>query len=246
MKGDHQVIVAIVIFFIGTFFGFLISDKPFLLSFKDYLPAIATLIAAFLGARYAYILNLAKEQRDEKKKNIVAGNLAVFNLIRMLNVLLDYQNQIIAPVRDKPLAFIEMQPTLHLLEDDINLDLNQLSFLLNSGDPNLLGELAAEKSKFKRTLDTINERSQHHIDRLQPIAEKYGMREKESYTLSQFEETLGPQLFVTMRQSTKEIIESVDSTILSIQIACGKLTSVLKKIFPNETIISYSLPHNNP
>lgn len=231
MKGDHQVVAAIVIFFIGTFFGFLISDKPFLLSFKDYLPAIATLIAAFLGARYAFKLNLAKEQRDEKKKNIVAGNLAVFNLIRMLNVLLNYQNQIIAPVRDKPFAFIEMRPTLHLLEEDINLDLSRLSFLLNNENPNLLGELAAEKSKFKRTLDAINERSQHHIYRLQPILEHNGIRESESYSLSQLEETLGPQLFVTMQQSTKEIIESVDSTISSMQIACGTLTSVLKRYF---------------
>lgn len=109
--------------FLGTMFGFLISDKLVTFSFNDYIPAIATLFAAFFGASYAFELNSDKEERDIRKKNLVAGNLAVFNLGRMLNVLLNYQKQFIDPIRGKLLAFIEMQPTLHLLEDDINLDL---------------------------------------------------------------------------------------------------------------------------
>lgn len=244
MKGDHQVIATIVIFLTGTAFGFLISDKPLKFSFNDYIPAIATLFAAFLGARYAFKLNIYKEQIDIQKRNIVAGNLAVFNLGRMLNTLLNYQNQIVDPVRNKALNFIEMQPTLHLLEDDISLDLDSLSFLLDSDNSNLLGELAVEKSKFKKALDAINERSQLHIYRLQPILEQAGVIEGKNYPLSLFKQTLGPQLYATMQQATNQIIEHIDSTILSMQETGEKLTTALKKTFPNERVFLVKIPNN--
>lgn len=241
MKGDHQVIAAVVIFFIGTIFGYLISDKPVAFSINDHIPALTTLFAAFLGAKYAFKLNSNKEKRDIQNRNIVAGNLAVFNMVRMLNILLNYQNQIIEPVRGKKLAFIEMPPTLHLIEDDVNMDFNSLSFLLDYDNPNILGELSIEKSKFKKAIDAINQRSQLHISRLQPILEQANLIEGGNYSPSYLKEILGPQLYATMSQSTNQIIEHVDSTIPSMQEICKKLSDALKKIFPNEKIISLSI-----
>lgn len=248
MSGTSQVIAAVtavLIFFVGIFVGSLIEANLVTFSFKDYTPAIATLFAAFFGASYAFKLNLEKEERAARKKNIVAGNLVVFNLTRMLNILLDYQKQIVEPIREKELAFIEMKPTLHLVEDDINLDLDSVAFLFDSEDANLLGVLSVEKSKFKRTIDSINLRSQFHIYKLQPILERDDVKEGENHPLSQFEQTLGPQLYATMQSSTKQIIENVDSTISSMQKTSKDLTAMLKKIYPNERIISTKITDNS-
>ena len=244
MKGDHQVVAAIVIFIVGAFIGGLTEGKLVSTAFEDYVPALATLLAAFIGASYAFKLQSDKEKRDISRANIVAGNLAVFNLIQKVNTLLDYQKQVIEPTRGKISAFIEMQPTLQLLKDDIQLDLDSLAFLLSSDDPNLLGELSVEKSRFRRAIDAINERSQLHLGQVQPILEQAGVVEGADYTTQQIEKALGTRLYVTMHQATDQVIDHVDSTIVSLQEAGAKLADMLKMLYPGEKIISLAVPEN--
>ena len=244
MKGDHQVVAAIVIFILGAFVGVLAEGKLISTVFEDYVPALVTLLAAFLGASYAFRLQSDKEKRDIAKKNIVAGNLAVFNLIRKLNTLLDYQKQIVDPFRGNIKAFIEMPPTLQILKEDIQLDLDSLSFLLGSDDPNLLGELSIEKSRFQRAIDAINDRSKMHRDEVQPTLEKAGVVEGMGYTPQQIEKALGARLCVTMHQATDQVVEHVDSTIISVQEVGGKLVKMLKKLYPGENIISFAMPES--
>lgn len=242
IKGDHQVVAAIVIFVLGALVGGLAEGKLISTVFEDYVPALVTLLAAFLGASYAFKLQSDKEKRDVARANIVSGNLAVYNLIRKINVLLDYQRQVIDPIRGKRTAFIEMQPTLELVKDDIQLDLDSLSFLLISDDPNLLGELSVEKSRFRRAIDAINERSKLHLDQVQPILEKAGVVEGADYTFQQIEQALGVRLYATMRQATDQVIDHVDSTIISLQESGVKLAGILKKLYPGEKIISPAIP----
>lgn len=244
MKGDHQVIAAVMIFFAGIFFNNLVTDNVILSSYNDYISAVSTMFAAFLGAGYAFKLQSNKEERKIQETNKVAGNLAIFNTTRMLNILLDYQKQIIDPVRGKELDFIEMQPTLPL-DDEINLDLGSLAFLLDTDDLNFLGELWAEESKFRRTINAINLHSQLHIHKLQPAFEQANIKEGHTYPLSEFERVLGIQLFTTMRQSTQQIIDSVDSNVSSIQKTSEKLTQIMKKMYPSERLISLKIQNDN-
>lgn len=238
MKGDHQVITATVIFFVGVVVGGLAEGKLISTVFEDYVPALVTLLAAYLGASYAFRLQSAKEERDVIRINIVAGNLAVFNLIRKLNTLLDYQKQVIDPMRGEKIAFIGMEPTLQLNADDVHLDLDSLSFLLSSDNPNLLGELSIEKSRFRKALDAINERSKLHWGQVQPKLEQAGFVEGAEYTFPQIEQMLGTRLYVTMNRATDQVIVHVDSTIISLQEAGMKLADMLKKLYPGEKIIS--------
>lgn len=241
MKGDHEVIAAVVIFFIGVVFGSLLEGKLIGILFKDYVPALATLLAAFIGASYAFRLQSKKEERGERRKNIIAGNIAVFNILRMLNTLLSYKTQVIDPVRGKKTAFIEMQPTLHLLEPDVELDLASLAFLLESDDPNILGEISVEYSRFQKALDAINQRSHLHMQQVQPILEKRGFVEGADYTFKQIEHALGNRLYITLGQATEQVINHVDSTIISLQETGAKVTGVLKTLYPEEKVMGVAV-----
>lgn len=158
-------------------------------------------------------LESQKEEEAIRIKNRIAGNLALFNLTKMLSILLDYQSQFIKPMLGKELAFIEMPPTLHLLEEDVRLDIDSFAFLLDSNDANLLVELSDEKSKFKKAIDAINERSQLHISEFQPILEQSGFEEGKNISLPELKKRLGPQLYAAMQQSTEQIISHVSLTI---------------------------------
>jgi hypothetical protein len=241
MKTTNCVIIAGISFILGAAAGWIAQGRFLNIFFTSYVPALATLLAAYFGAKYAFDFQRNKEIEDTKRKNIVSGNVVIFNLTQMLNSLLSYQKQIIDPVRKKPSAFIEMSPTTQLSKADISINLDSIYYILETENKNLLGEISVEISRYQRALDAINERSLIHIHEVQPTLEKAGIIHGGDYRPEQVISALGNRLYVTMQDSTAQVIEHVDSTISSLQEVGGKLTQTLKKQFPGESIIGISV-----
>ena len=235
----NKIVTFGVPFILGVGAGWIITGKQWAIFFTSYVPALATLVAAFYGAKFAFQFQREKEEGENKKKNIINGNLAIFNLSRMANTLHVYRKQFIEPFRGKTSAFLEIQPSLDILEDDIKFNVENLFFLLESGSINILGELVVEKSRFQKTLDAINERSRLHRFEVQPSLEKAGFVQGGNYTHEQIEAMLGQRLYHTIKLSTDQIITHVDETIISLKSAGDKLSSLLKVVFPGEQIISF-------
>jgi hypothetical protein len=207
----------------------------------SYVPALATLVAAFYGARYAFQFQKDKEKEDNKKRNVVNGNSAIFNIMRMTTTLRNIQIQIIDPGRDRPVRFHQMQPTLHLINDDIKINIESLYFLLETDDRNLLGELVTEEARYRSALSAINERSRLHIEEVQPLLERAGIVEGGDYSLARIEEVLGNRLYITIQQATEQAINHVDNAVVSLQQVADKLRASLKKVYPDETIIGFEI-----
>ena len=228
-----------IIFILGSSAGWILSGKHWDIFFTSYVPSLATLLAAFYGAKFAFQFQSEKEENKNKEKHILDGNMAIFNLMRMANTLFVYRNQFIEPFRGRPTAFLEMPPSLDLLEDNINFNAENLFFLLNSDEINFIGELAVEKSRFQSALDAINYRSRVHIIEVQPTLEKAGIVQGGDYTFQQIEEILGERLHHTIKQATDQVITHVDETISSLKSAGDKLSNILRITFPGERIISF-------
>jgi hypothetical protein len=243
MKYVNKGILTSLIFVSGVGTGWVINGDQLGIVFTAYLPALATLLAAYFGAKYAFDLQTAKEKAVIKQRNVVNGNLAVFNILRMINNLLNYQRQIIDPIRNKPSAFLEMSPTLPSEKDVISVNIESLSFLFIVTEPNMLGELSVVDSKYQRALEAIIERTRIHRDEVQPALEEAGIVEGGDYSLRQIELALGNRLFTTLQQSTKQIIEHVDNTIIGLQEIGTKLSGALIKTYPNDKILRISVPH---
>ncbi len=79
-----------ICFIFGVGAGWIAQGRHWDILFVSYLPALVTLVAAFLGAKYAFEFQRAKEKDDIRRKDLVNGNNALFNLYRMLNTLLNY------------------------------------------------------------------------------------------------------------------------------------------------------------
>lgn len=242
MKTNICIIIGGISFILGATAGWVVHGRFLTIFFESYVPALATLFAAYFGAKYAFDFQRNKETEDAKRKNIVSGNVVIFNLTQMLNSLLSYQKTVIDPVRKKPSAFLEMPPTTQLAKEDISIDLTSIYYILETENRNLLGEISIEISRYQRALDAINERSAVHIHEVQPILEKTGIVHGGDYRPEQIISALGNRLYVTMQASTAQVIEHVDSTISSIKEVGNKLTITLKKQFPGESIISISVP----
>lgn len=242
MKSLDKVIFAGFIFLVGVAIGWIIKGKHFTLIFSAYLPALTTLFAVYLGAKYAFDLHSNKEKIEIQNRNIVIGNLTIFDITRMINSLLAYQRQIIDPVRNKPSVFLEMSPTLFLPKEDLTIKFDDLSFLLELGDPNLLGELSVAEQKYEKALDAINARSNMHLREVQPRLEMAGVKEGGDYKMQEIESALGNRLFVSIKRATSEVIAHVDETIYSLEEIGRKLSDLLKKNFPLKKVFNISVP----
>lgn len=227
-----------VIFIFGVGAGWMARGNHLDVFFTSYVPALATLVAAFCGANYAFQLQMEKEIADNKRRNVVNANIAIFSLIRMRNKLLNFQEQIIKPHHNNDLkSFLEMPPTLDLLKDDIKLNIESLYFLLETDDRNLLGELSCEEGRYRSALDAINDRSQLHRQEIQPSLERAGFAHGIDYSEEQIKDMIGQRLYIILQESTTQVKNHVDSTADSLKKITDKLTASLKKQYPNETII---------
>jgi|SRR6056297_1296484 len=240
MKGDTQVIVIVAFFFIGFLFGTSTSES--LLIIRDYLPALITLAAAFGGAHYAYVLQRYIENDKKQEQSRVSGNLAVMQLARMQNCLINYRDQFMEPVRDHPIAFVTMQPCLSIADETFRLNLENLYFILETDDPDLLGQISICERKFFGAGTAIEERSRLHRQEAQPRFEENGFEITGEYSMEQIQAALGARIFVTLQHSTQQIFLTIDDAIEHIQRIHARLTNSLRKQFPGKNIVGISNP----
>lgn len=235
-------IAAGITFILGVGAGWIAKGSHWDILFTSYVPALATLIAAFYGAKYAFDFQRKKEREDQKKKDLVAANTTIFNLMRMANSLLVFRKQVIDPFRGKPTAFLEIPPVLHTIGEDIKINPESLYFLLQTKERNLLGEILIEERRYHTAIESISERSNLHRNEIQPLLEQSSIMQGEFYSIEQIEKALGERMFVTINQATDQLIAHVDQTIESIQTVSNKLVGCMKNLHPDESVIRYSLP----
>lgn len=241
MKKLNKIVTFGVPFILGVGAGWIVQGRHWDVFLTSYVPALATLVAAFYGAKYAFQFQRNKEKEDNERRNIVNGNSAIFTMMRMASDLRNFQIQVIDPVRGRPTCFLEMRPTTHLEKNVITLNIESLYFLLETDDRNLLGELVTEDSRFQSALDAINMRSQCHRQEIQPVLDRAGFVEGGNYSISQIEQALGNRLYTTLCRATEQVINHVDSTLVSLKQVSDKLNASLKKQYPNPTIINFEI-----
>ncbi len=242
MKNSNTLILIGGAFILGAGAGWIAKGEYVDYLFTHYVPAVVTLLAAFYGAKFAFEFQSEKEKKEEKNTKIISGNLAIFKLITMINSLLSYQRQIIDPIRGKETAFLEMSPTLPQEKDNISIDLDSLAFLLGTDDQNIVGELSVEVARYHAAIAAINERSMVHRHEVQLALDAAGVKNGGNYLHEDIRRVLGERLFHTLHQSTDQVIQHVDTTIVSLKEMSDKLTKALKELFPGEPIITVGMP----
>lgn len=227
-------------FILGVGAGWIVQGRHWDVFLTSYVPALATLVAAFYGAKYAFQFQKDKAKEDERRLNVVNGNSVIFTMMRMITTLRNVQKQIIEPARSHPARFLQMRPTQYL-GDDIKLNIESLYFLLETDERNILGEVVIEEQRYLSAVQSINERSRIHREEVQPVLERAGVIEGGDYSLRQIENALGGRLYKTLQLVTEDMVNDVDGTILSLKAVADKLRESLKRIYPDDKIIGFDI-----
>ncbi len=212
---------------------------------KDFLPAIATLIAAYAGAWYGASLLRDAAQEDERKRQIGAGARAMFTLWRQVSIVAQIQMDFVDKYRNKPSAVISFPPIDYPLDEPPRLDLDSLAFFLDQGNAEVLSTLVITEQNFLHAISVVRTRSTLHLVEIQPVLEKIIPRGG-PVTHAQLEESLGPRLFSQLIDQTKRLIAEVDNSVVDLDKAAQELYAALKKAFPGAKFPRPSEPIEEP
>jgi hypothetical protein len=200
------------------------------------LPHLLPLVTSFSGAGFAFLLNDGAKARQIVRDQVAAVNRAQLTLIMQLNQLMLIQKKI-EPFRHHPGRCIAIKSLLPFRDEVLPLDVNSLSFLLETDERQLLFELLLEQQRFNVAMQALNERSRIHIDEMQPRLVAAGMREEVEYLDSQWIEVLGEPLYLELKRITDAAIEQVDLSVDSCQVLLKRFYEAMKKRFPKYKII---------
>ena len=237
-SSNEKVITSIIFsFFIGVVLGVFFSNPVF--NINIFLPAFATLIAAFIGAWAAYKLEDNKKKREYKELCIENGNRILFALYERIKALRLVQAQSINPLRDYPFNMISMKPLLNFSYPESEFNIENLMFILGTKHKQLILDLQTERECFKVAFNLVKFRSELHFHHVQPAMESGGIQEGKEYTRQELIDVLGERIFAQLEQATNDLIENIDKTIDSGEMIKSQLVNSLKELFPNETILNY-------
>lgn len=236
-KNERNITILLLTFISGAVLGLLtkIEKDPLELI----IPSLTTLLAAFLGAYFAFRFQNKKEEKKRYQANVEAGNRAIFTLTRIINELEVIKTQMIDPVRDREDRFLVMQPFLIPNYDDVKFDVESLTFLLNSKTPSILGELIVEETRFQQAINSLNNRSDLHRYQVQPMLEAAGVKVGGKYLLQDIERALGQRIFMQIKHSTNELIDQIDKNRETAEKLMDKFIANLINIFPETKFIMF-------
>lgn len=225
-------IALLVIIIIAAAFAAPFGTPELALFAKDFLPAIATLVAAYAGAYYGATLIKEAAEKEQRSRDIGAGARALFTLWRQLNAIALFQKDIVEKYRDYPPAPLAMPPVSSAVIDDVvKLDIDSIAFLLDHGKSELLGNLCIAESRFIDAIQIIRRRSDLHANEVQPKLE--GMiPPNRNLTPDELQKIIGIRLFSLLVDQTQDVINKTDDAVATLEFVAQELYSVLQKIFP--------------
>lgn len=237
----YRTIAGILISFsVGSLIGLSVESPDRIVG--DFTGALATLVAAFLGAWFAFALQSKKEDEAKRLADFEAANRAIFLLWQFVNELTGMKQQIIDPVIDNPHIAIAMGPAVIAGYSNHRFDFDRLTFVLQTRHRQLLAELLVEEQRFHQAIEALNLRSDIHINQVQPVLEQRGFVENREYSTDEIRNMLGDRLYATMVRLTEQVVSHVVETAVSATALGRRLTIASREMFPGKQVIAFDLP----
>lgn len=206
----------------------------------DYLPALATLVAAFLGAGTAFLLQNKVRENEKREKRLTAANMILYILFERLNCIKLFETDFIRPTRNNPAQLIEMRPVFNFQSPKSEFKVEEIAFLFNTKYKTLLLDLHEANESYNVTINAIRERSSLHFE-YQSRIEKAGYREKKTLTDLDIKTAVGDRLYVMLEQATKIVVANVDNFLSINNKLRAKLIRAFSDIFSEEEIFGFEL-----
>jgi hypothetical protein len=197
---------------------------------RGYLPALATMVAAYVGARAAFQLNADKEAEEKRIAQLTAGRLALFTLRRQLGVLRDVDRQYIEPYQSDPFRYW-LIPAASEISPLLMVNYSSLEFLLAEPSLNLLGNISYAQDAAVAAISSMQKRGLLHLE-IQPIVENRAPR-LAPLTDTNFRQLVGERLTTGLRNETDYFVKTTGVAMRLLERRVVELTSAMENMTRN-------------
>jgi hypothetical protein len=203
-----------------------------------------TLIAAFLGAWFAFKLSKRENDKAETKKDLITLNQVIIHFIQQWNELLTIKEKHIKSAIERAgedLLWMHLEAILFMESSIFEIDSSSLHFLMDSGSENIIQEIFMERTGYKQIINLVNFRSEKHRGELQKRFEEFNQQEVKVKNDAEYEQFIGERLTFEMKSLTQQIVEGLEISIKGHYDLIMKLNKVGKEIFPDEKVLTVKI-----
>lgn len=120
----------------------------------DLINPIATLVAAFAGAWFAFLFERRQQYQKETARHVTAANKALYTSFNIWNVQAQLRKEVIDPFRNRPDAWLNMAATVPARYGLTSYDAEAMSFLLGK-EAEIYSKLLLEEQRIDLVIKMI-------------------------------------------------------------------------------------------
>lgn len=229
---ERTISIAIASFCVGVVVGLMPG-----LDAKTIAGALATLVAAFAGAFFAYKFNADRERQRKDEIDLASANKAIFTLVRIYNYIAGFNKQFLKPYAGNPTAYVAIQPSLGNSNPDWKLDYDSISFLISENKSGILTELTELEELFTIFTETVKTRNDIHLNIIQPAMENAGIINGSQVGLDDIDRIIGDRSSEIMKSLTTELVDITQRGEEKSETLIQKLHEIMVGIFPGKNVI---------
>lgn len=206
---------------------------------KDLASGLFALLGTFTGALLAFRFEEEKEKSKEKFARKAALNRAIVVLGYQHNEVRTYRELVAPYANDVELAFNfpASQPPERI---DVVQKFDELTFLLNLNEPQIVFELIIEQVRFDQVLQSIRNRNAFFVEKVQPVFAARGFNNR-LVNSGELQHGLGEYLYGGALMGARNIREHLDGSNESLPIMIDKVRKVAKGLFPGDKFVSFAV-----
>lgn len=229
---EKMLFIAIASFCVGMAVGLMPG-----LDVKTIAGAVATLVAAFTGAFFAFKFNADREKQRKDEVDLASANRAIFTLVRVYNYIAGFNKQFLMPYSSNPAAYVAIQPSLGNSDPNWKLDYDSISFLIREKKSEVLTDLTELEELFTIFIETVKTRNHIHLNIVQPAMEAAGIVDGSSITIEDIDRVLGDRTSAIMKDLTAELIAITQRGEEQSEKLIQKVHEIMVGIFPGGNVI---------
>lgn len=235
MRDPFRLTLTLLSVAIVTILFLVIADGS--IGVKDLASGLFALLGTFVGALLAFRLEEGKEKSKESVARKAALNRAIVVLGYQHNEVRTYRDLVARYKTDIELAFSfpASQPPERI---DVVQKFDDLTFLLNSNEPQVLFELIIEQIRFDQVLQSIRHRNAFYVEKVQPALSAEGLNNRQVSNV-ELKQRLGEYLYEGALMGARNILEHLNGSNESLPEMIANVRKVAKRLFPNDKFVSF-------
>lgn len=232
-----KLLILAVVIALGVVLVFMVAHQDL----EDIASHISTLVAAFLGAWTAFMLESRSRKMEKREQQLDSANRLLYVLYERLNTIKLFQIDFVNPTRNHPAQMINMEPVLDFRAPISEFNAHEVSFLFQTKHKPLMLSLHVANEQFNEAVKAIQLRSHLHLNVYQTQLEKAGFRMGQELTNVDIQNAIGERNYQLLKQSTEAVVYNVDKFVERGDELRAKLISAFSDIFSEKEVFSFEL-----